>query len=252
MMRFDRVSVELGDKQILDQISFSLQPHKITALLGRNGCGKSTLLSCLTGTKKYTGEILLDDRNLALMTPRERAARVAVLPQVLPKVPLTVRELVSLGRNPYLDLGRHLTEADREQIDRALSWTGLEQLADKRVEVLSGGERQKAYLAMVLAQNTGIIVLDEPTTYLDMGAAADVAQLLVTLKTRHKKTILIVMHDLTGAVEFSDNLVVIRDGRIAFAGCASACVESGIIESVFEVRKGTCCKDGRECVLFYR
>lgn len=252
MMKFDRVAVELDGKQILEQISFTLKPHKITGLLGRNGSGKSTLISCITGRTRYTGQILLDDRNMALLTARERASRVAVLPQTLPKVPLTVGELVSLGRNPYLDPGRHLTGEDKEQIRRALARAGLEDFTHRQVNKLSGGERQKAYLAMVLAQNTGIIVLDEPTTYLDIAAAADFEKLLVELKTKYKKTLLVVMHDLTRAAELADNLVVLDDGRTVFAGSREDCLEQGVIERTFDVRRGTCRKDGREYPIFYR
>lgn len=252
MMKFNRVSVELDRRKILEEISFTLKPHKITVLLGRNGCGKTTLLSCITGATKYTGEILLDDRNLALIPERERARRVALLPQVLPQVPLTVRELVSMGRNLYLNLGRHLTEADREQIQCALQRTDMEQLENRLVNRLSGGERHKAYLAMALAQNTGIIVLDEPTTYLDMAAEAELEKLLVQLKTHGKKTILMVMHDLTKAVELADQILILNGGGIVFDGACETCLEQKMIEKVFHVRRGSCCREGREGVIFYR
>lgn len=252
MLQIDSVSVSYGKKQTLEKVSFSLMPEQITVLLGRNGCGKSTLLSCLTGGVKYTGTIRLEGTDIASMGAGERAKKYAVLPQVLPKVSFTVRELVAMGRNPYLDLGMQPTQEDWKQIEQAIVWAGLENFGNKRLDQLSGGERQKAYLAMVLAQDTELVVLDEPTTYLDIVSEAEFYELLLKLKEQYKKTILIVMHDLTKAVQLADQIVILDQGRIQLSDTTAACVKSGCIERIFGVKKGTLLQDEKAYVTYYR
>lgn len=252
MLTFNNISVKLGGKMILDGVSFRLRPHKITAVIGKNGSGKSTLVSCITGGVKYTGEILYGDKNTALIPSRERAQLIAVLPQILPKTMLTVEELAQMGRVPYLDIGRRLSDNDRQQIRGALEITGMTEMSQRMVNSLSGGERQRAYLAMILAQNTRVIVLDEPTTYMDMENEADFLALAESLKVGPKKTVMLVIHDLTKAVEIADSILVLDGGRAVFFGSADDCVESGVIESTFGVKRTSYETDGIERPLYYR
>lgn len=168
MLSFRRVCAAYGKKQVLDQIDFELPPHTLTAVVGKNGSGKSTLFACAGRKIPYTGEITLSGRELAAMTPRERAQRMAILPQTLPAPAVSVAELAVFGRNPYLDFGRRMTPTDRRLVEEALERVGIAALRDKLLTELSGGERQKAYLAMILAQDTDVLLLDEPTTYMDM------------------------------------------------------------------------------------
>ena len=168
MLSFHQVCASYGKNQVLDHIDFSLVPHKLTAVVGRNGSGKSTLVSCVNQELPYTGEITFSDRNLAVMTLRERAQLISILPQTLHSPAVTVEELTAFGRNPYLDFGKRMSPKDWQAVDDALEAIGISGLRDKLVTELSGGERQKAYLAMVLAQNTRVMILDEPTTYMDM------------------------------------------------------------------------------------
>jgi len=251
MLIFRGVSVTRSGKQILRDINFTLDNHKITALIGRNGCGKSTLISCVSCSVPYVGEILYNDRSTALMPPKERARLIAVLPQFLPRTSLTVKELVSMGRTPYLDIGRRLSASDMEQINHALAVCGLQSISDKPADKLSGGERQKAYIAMILAQNTRVVILDEPTAYMDTANAQEFMELITELKQKHKKTILLVTHDLTSAVDIADNILVIDDKTAAFYGTAADCVKSGIIESVFGVKKSEYLKDGVKKAMYY-
>lgn len=252
MLIFNNISVKLGGKMILDGVSFRLRPHKITAVIGKNGSGKSTLVSCITGGIKYTGEILYGEKNIALIPARERAQLIAVLPQILPKTMLTAEEVAQMGRVPYLDIGRRLSDNDRQQISKALETTGMTEMSQRMVNSLSGGERQRAYLAMILAQNTRVIVLDEPTTYMDMENEADFLALSESLKVKQKKTVMLVIHDLTKAVEIADNILVLDGGRAVFFGSADDCVECGVIESTFGVKKTYYEKDGVERPLYYR
>lgn len=251
MLEFQNVCVSYGKRQVLKDIHFSLAPHKITAVIGKNGCGKSTLVSCINGQVKYTGQILLSGRPLTQMSLRERAQNISILPQFLNSAPVTVEELVTMGRNPYLDLGKRITDTDRASIDRAISIMDIAHLRTKTLNRISGGERQKAYLAMVLAQNTDMIVLDEPTTYMDMSYEAEFMNQLTRLKCSHQKTILIVMHDLTSAVAAADNIALLDNGTITFFGAVQQCIQTGLIEQIFHVKRYTYEENGNVRTLYH-
>ena len=212
MLSFRRVCAAYGKKQVLDQIDFELPPHTLTAVVGKNGSGKSTLFACAGRKIPYTGEITLSGRDLAAMTPRERAQRMAFLPQTLPAPAVSVAELAAFGRNPYLDFGRRMTPTDRRLVEEALERVGIAALRDKLLAELSGGERQKAYLAMILAQDTDVLLLDEPTTYMDMEYEAAFFRLLKALQAEKGVTLLVILHDLSQAMRYADRIVVL-DGR---------------------------------------
>ena len=164
MLSFHQVCAGYGKTLVLDRIDFTLAPHAMTAVVGRNGSGKSTLVSCVNRKLPYTGEISFSGRSLASMTPREQAKRIAILPQTLPSPAVTVEELAAFGRSPYLDFGKRLSPKDKQLVREALETVGIAGLRHKLLTELSGGERQKAYLAMMLAQDTDVLLLDEPTT----------------------------------------------------------------------------------------
>lgn len=227
-MQFKNVAVSYGKKNILRNVTFDLQSHRLTALVGKNGCGKSTLLKAVNREVAYFGEILLKGRPISEWSRKEQAKRIAFLPQMLPTPALTVEELVAMGRNPYLDLTGRLHETDREKIDAALRLTELSDWRNRSLATLSGGERQRAFLAMILAQDTEILLLDEPTTYMDMGAASEFLRLLRNLAERHGKTILAVLHDLNAATAYADTVLLLDDGILT---------DSSRIEAVFGVEK---------------
>ena len=236
MLQCNSVGVTLGGKEILQSISFALRPNAFTAVLGKNGSGKSTLAACIGAQQKHTGQITLDGSAITSLSPRERAQRIAVLPQNVPTPNLSVRQLVSLGRNPYIGLSRRMGEDDYAAIDRALARTDLAAFADRMLPTLSGGERQRAYLAMILAQDTGILLLDEPTTYMDIRAEAEFLQLLKAL-TAEGKTLLVILHNLTLAAKFADDILILEDGRQIFCGTKTECLQRSIVESTFSVRR---------------
>lgn len=252
MIKFNDISVGFGKKEILKNINFSLPEEQITVLIGKNGSGKSTLVSCITNSIRFSGDIFYGEKSIKHMLPRERAKIAAVLPQVLPRTSLTVEELVSMGRTPYIAAGRSLSSLDKDFIEFAITSAAMDELRAQRTDLLSGGERQKAYLAMILAQNTPVVVLDEPTTYMDMSNEAAFLALALELKTVHKKTLMIVMHDLTKAVEIADNVLVLDNGQNVFFGSAEDCVSSGIIEKVFAVRKSSYNKGGSMKIMYYK
>ena len=250
MLEFKNISVTKNKKEILKDVSFSVKPHTVTAVIGKNGSGKSTLLSCLTGESRYTGAIHFSDSDISLMSKRQRAATDAFLQQNLPVVPITVENLVAMGRTPYIDIGKHLTEKDKVQIEKAIVSVGIESIRQKKLSEISGGEKQKAYIAMVLAQNTRVVALDEPTTYMDVQYEKEFMSLLRELKEKHKKTLLVVMHDLSRAAEIADYILILNEGRVAFSGEKEEVIQSGKIESTFGVKKYEIELDGKRKVIF--
>ena len=250
MLEIKNISVTKNKKEILHDVSFSVKPHTITAIIGKNGSGKSTLISCLTGESKYKGSVFFSDEDISLLTSRQRARLVSLLPQNLPAVPVTVERLAEMGRSPYTDIGGRLSAKDTEQIEKAIKGAGVENIRHKKLTEISGGERQKAYIAMVLSQNTRIIALDEPTTYMDVQVEKEFMSLIRELKEKHKKTLLVVMHDLSAAVDFADNILVLDDGRIREFGKTDDVLASGAIEEIFGVRKYECVLGGEKRTIF--
>lgn len=237
MLKVEHLSVSLSGKEILKDISFSVKPHTLTCIIGKNGSGKSTLLSSLVCAVKYKGQISFCDKNIALMPARERAKLISLLPQQLPCVALTCEEIVKMGRMPYLDVGQRFSAEDKKNVEKAAELMGIKQLMSRRADCISGGERQKVFLAMTLAQQTRIMAFDEPTTYLDIGHRKEVYDILRRLKREEKKTVIAVVHDLTEAVEMADNILLLDGGEFIFSGSVQECISSGLIERVFEVRK---------------
>lgn len=250
MLELKNIRVVKNKKEILKNVTVSLKPHTLTVVIGKNGSGKSTLLSCLTGESKYQGTIHFDDKDLALMPKRQRAAYISFLPQSLPSVPITVENLVAMGRTPYVDMGKNLSEKDEEQIEKAIADTGIETIRHKKLTEISGGEKQRAYIAMVLAQNTRVIALDEPTTYMDIQFQKELRSLLTELKEKHKKTLITVMHDLSMAAEIADCMILLDEGRVVSSGEKEEVLQSGKIESTFGVKKYEIELDGKRKVIF--
>ena len=234
MLKIEDLSAFYGKKQVLFDLSFELERGKFTAILGKNGSGKSSLLSCLASQKRYSGKILLGEREISEIPPRERAKIISCLPQNLPLTQFSVRETVAFGREPYISF--KLTDSDNEIVEKSIEKCGISHLKDKALTEISGGERQMAYLAMTLAQDADILLLDEPTTYMD---APNAREFLSTLKQAQSegKTVAAVMHDLTAAVKYADDILLIDGGKVVFLGTREKCIESGAIERVMGVEK---------------
>ena len=234
MLKIENLSAFYGKKQVIFDLSFELERGKFTAILGRNGSGKSSLLSCLASQKRYSGKIMLGEREISEIPPRERAKMLSYLPQNLPLTQFTVLETVAFGRDPYISF--KLTDSDNEIIEKSIERCGISHLRNKKLTEISGGERQMVYLVMALAQDADVIMLDEPTTYMD---APNAREFLSTLKSAQSegKTVVAVMHDLTAAVKYADNIILIDEGRIVFAGSREECIGSGEIERVMGVEK---------------
>lgn len=250
MLEIKNVSVRYGEKEILKDVSLSLRPHRLTVLVGRNGSGKSTLLSCVNQQIPYTGLIMEGEKNLALLPPRERAKMVAILPQTLPAPHITAEEMAAFGRNPYLDFTGRLTQKDKQAVKEALLDTHSQDLAQRYADTLSGGERQRVALAMILAQDTPIALLDEPTAHMDQANEEQFLRLLRNLQIKKKKTFLLILHDLSLAVRYADDMIVLDEGRILFSGTREECLAWEIIEKNFGVERFTFRDQGTEQIFF--
>ena len=251
MLIFDHVSAGYTNKKpVLKDVSFSLPAGALTALLGRNGSGKSTLFACVNREVRYDGTILLDGIRHRSLRARELARKAALLPQSLNKVHLTVRELASFGRNPHRTFGVRIGQEDREAVERAMQAVGVLPLAERYTDQLSGGERQKAYLAMVLAQETPLILLDEPTTYMDAAGQIEFMQLLADICRTGGKTLFMATHDLAFAAKYADHLLILDDGRVRFDGTVDECLTNHVMESVFGVRQHVLYDKAERYILF--
>lgn len=236
MLRADGLSVTIKKKEILKNISFEIKPNSFTVLMGKNGSGKSTLVSCINQMRAYEGELLFEEQSLKKMSPRQRAANISILPQMLASPHILVEDLVKMGRNPFLDVGGRFTPEDEAAVDKGFSIMGIGELRHRFVDELSGGERQKAYMAMILAQDTELIVLDEPTTYMDVEYQAEFMRILKHIKEECHKTLLVVMHDLNMAAEYADDILVLDKGSLCFAGTKKECLRERVIEQIFHVK----------------
>lgn len=229
----------LGYEQhtVIKDLSFCIQAHTITTIIGPNGCGKSTLLRALSKNKKTTsGEILIQQQPITTYSHKDLAKKLAILPQA-PIVPddFLVRDLVSYGRNPYLDWMGRLKEEDYRIIDWAIRETGIAHLQARKISTMSGGERQSAWIAMALAQQPEILLLDEPTTYLDIAHQHEVLELIKKINAETGLTVVMVLHDINQASRYSDRIIAMKEGRKLVEGTPKEVVTQSTLRDIFGV-----------------
>lgn len=236
MLELNRISAGYGKQTVLNDVSAFFEKGKLTSIIGVNGCGKSTLLKAILGILPLSGgEITVDGENLLTMSRNEIAKKIAYLSQGKNTPDMTVMQMVLHGRFPYLSYPRKYTNRDREIAYSAMEQVGIADFAEKPLFMLSGGMRQNVYIAMALAQDTDYILLDEPTTYLDIAHQLELMRLLKQLSD-NGKGIVTVMHDLPLAFDFSDKLTVMSNGKIIAYGTPSEICESHIVEDIFGVK----------------
>ncbi|MEV5815858.1 ABC transporter ATP-binding protein [Streptomyces mutabilis] len=231
------VTVGYGARTVIDELDVTVPPGVVTTIIGPNGCGKSTLLRTLSRLLKPAGgRVVLDGEDIATLRTRDVAKKLGLLPQA-PVAPegLTVSDLVARGRHPHQSWLRQWSSDDADVVARALAMTGVSDLADRPVDSLSGGQRQRVWISMTLAQGTDLLLLDEPTTYLDLAHAIDVLDLVDDL---HESgcTVVMVLHDLNLATRYSDNLVVMRDGAILAQGHPRDVITAELLHGAFGLR----------------
>lgn len=227
------ITVGYGERTIIENLSVDIPAGKKTTILGPNGCGKSTLLKALSTLLPYQGEILFNEKNIKDMKRKERAHHIAMLPQH-PIAPdgLTVSQLVSRGRHPHQSWLRQWSKEDEEHVYAALQATNLTEFADRPIQALSGGQRQRVWIAMTLAQDTETVLLDEPTTYLDLSHSLDVLNLV---RDMQDKTVVMVLHDLNMAIRYSDHLICMRDGKVLAEGHPNDIITKELLQEVFNL-----------------
>jgi iron complex transport system ATP-binding protein len=231
------LDVSLGGRPVLRNVSLEVPGGSWTAVIGPNGAGKSTLLRAVLGLLPCAGEIAVAGADLAAMKPRQRARLVAYAPQS-PNLPvgMTVFDYTLLGRSPYIPhLGRE-SARDRAVAREVLDRLDLAGLADRPLDHLSGGERQRVVLARALAQQTSVLLLDEPTTALDIGHQQQVMELIDQLRLSDGLTVVTTIHDLTLAGQYADALVLLSGGRVAAAGTPGEVLTRAAIQEHFDAR----------------
>jgi len=239
---------EKGSK-ILDDVSFSVKSGEITTLAGANGCGKSTLFHLLTGRlKPDSGEVLLNNRNIENIKRKDFSKCIAVVHQYnTAPDDLTVRKLVEMGRTPYRNiLSYGSNKEDERAVESALEITDTLKYADRMISSLSGGQKQRVWLALALAQSPEILLLDEITTYLDIHYQYEILNLIKKLNSEQKLTVIMVLHDINQAIEFSDNAIIMKDGRVLASGTADEVISKANIDYAFRVNACITSLNGRK------
>ncbi|MDV5355072.1 ABC transporter ATP-binding protein [Enterobacter asburiae] len=233
----DRLSAGYHKQIIVDEISLTIPLGKMSVLVGANGSGKSTLLSTIARMlKPLGGSVLLDGKAIHQQPTKAVSRQLGILPQS-PVVPegLTVFELVARGRFPWQSFMRQWSQEDENAVQQALEMTGTAGFAHQPVDSLSGGQRQRCWIAMALAQQTPVILLDEPTTFLDLRYQVEILELLHTLTRDHGRTVIVVLHDLNFAVNYADTLIFLKQGRLQGVINEGETCTPELIKNVFDV-----------------
>ncbi|ABG03390.1 ABC transporter related [Rubrobacter xylanophilus DSM 9941] len=236
-LRAEGLVLGYDEATVIDGLEVEVPPGRITSVVGPNGCGKSTLLRSLARLlRPRGGGVYLDGKEIFSLPTREVARRLGILPQS-PEAPegLTVRELAAQGRYPHQSWLSQWSASDERAVERALQKTGMLPLADRPLDTLSGGQRQRAWISMALAQETETLLLDEPTTFLDLAHQLEVLQLLGRLNAEEGRTVVMVLHDLNNAARYSHHVIALHDGGVYAAGPPEEVVTPELLRDVFHV-----------------
>ncbi|MFI7318911.1 ABC transporter ATP-binding protein [Streptomyces venezuelae] len=229
------------DRTVVDRLDLTIPDGKVTVIVGPNACGKSTTLRALGRLlKPKSGAVLLDGASLATLPTKKIARQIGLLPQtpVAPEA-ITVADLVARGRQPHQRWWQQWSDADEKAVTEAMERTDVVPLAERPVDELSGGQRQRVWIAMALAQDTGLLLLDEPTTYLDISHQVEVLDLVRQLNHERGRTVVVVLHDLNQAARYADHLVAMKSGEVVAEGAPAKVVTEELVREVF----------GLECVV---
>lgn len=232
------LSLDYGHSRILDRLSLRLPAQQVTAIVGPNGCGKSTLLAGLARLHKPAGgEVLLNGRDINRLPSAQVARQMALLPQEM-NAPegMTAYDLIRFGRQPHQGLWRQWSQEDAEIVDAALTAADIVDLAERPLDEMSGGQRQRAWIAMAIAQATPLLLLDEPTAALDLGHQIEVFELIRNLCRQQSKTVIMVVHDLVSAARYADHLVAMKNGKVVATGSPTKILTPELVYELYGVR----------------
>lgn len=251
MIRFEQLQKKYGDHVVLKGLSSSIPKGKITSLIGPNGAGKSTLLAIISRLlKQDSGNVFFYDKELSTYNNNDLAKRLSILKQSNHMdVRLTVKDMVSFGRFPH-SKGR-LIPQDWVKVDEALQFSNLYELRDAYIDELSGGQRQRAFIAMIIAQDTEYILLDEPLNNLDMRHSVQVMKMLRKLVDELGKTIVIVIHEINFAAQFSDHVIAMKEGDICYNDHVDAVITPEVLEEIFEIKFDIIHQNGRRICNYF-
>ena len=238
------ISVKIEDayyknKSVLSDVHFNCENRKITAIIGRNGSGKSTLVSAIAQQVKYEGEIFASDILMSSLKEKERARLLSVIFQKIKAPHITVKDLVSLGRSPYLSLMGRMSKNDLDIIEKAILDSDLRVIEDKYLDEISGGELKRAYFGMMLAQSTENIVLDEATAFMDRDYEKRLLDLIKKTVKKLNKCCVLVMHNLENATKYADNILLLENGKQVFFGTTERILNTDLIEKSFSLKRIT-------------
>lgn len=233
-LRAERVTLGYDRSPIIRDLTAAIPDGSFTVIIGPNACGKSTLLRGLSRLlAPEAGRVILDGKAITTLAAKDLARRLGLLPQsAIAPDGITVADLVARGRYPHQGLLRQWSDADEAAVRDALAATGTRDLAPRRVDELSGGQRQRVWVAMVLAQQTDLLLLDEPTTFLDITHQVELMELFARLN-RSGRTVVAVLHDLNAAARYADHIIAMRDGRILAAGAPAEVITSARVEEIY-------------------
>lgn len=235
-MEIKNIEFAYGRQKVLNDISFKLREGKITTVIGANGCGKSTLFNIMTkNLKPQKGKVLLNGEDIQNLSLKNFAKQVAIVHQynTAPN-DLTVEKLVSYGRIAHGGFKRNYEE-DEKYIKFAMDITGVCEFSKKQISALSGGQKQRVWIAAALAQNTKILLLDEPTTYLDIRYQIEILRLIKKLNTEYKMTVVMVLHDINQSIAYSDYILAMKDGKILSEGSHDEVINEKLIKEVYGI-----------------
>lgn len=251
MIKLKNIVKKYGDKPIIDNVSLDIPKGQVIAFIGANGAGKSTLISIISRTlSKNSGEVFIDEKELSKWDTSELSKKISILKQSNNlNIRLTVKELVSFGRFPY-SKGR-LTKEDNEHIDNAIKYMGIDHLKDRYLDELSGGQKQMAFISMIIAQDTEYIFLDEPLNNLDMHHCVKIMKNVKKLAREMGKTVIIVIHDINFVSLYADHIIAMKDGKIIKNSKKEEIIQEPILKEIYGMDIQVKNIDGKNICLYY-